>query len=112
MFTVSKPTLMVTCSMRDNKFWKNSQPLRKEWSKKIGDERNRRIDNVKDTFSFITDIARQDVEIFKSLHMDAFESIRKNKSSDSASTVFYHEVTPVMNSDDNTSRSDIFDKDL
>lgn len=112
MFTVTKPTLMVTCSVRDNKFWKNSQPLRKDWSKKISDERNRRIDNVKDTFTFVTDIARQDVETFKNLHLDAFESIRKNKGSDSGSTTFYHDVTPVMTSEDNTSGSDIFDKDL
>ena len=103
------PRLTIKCSLRENKFWKSAQPLHKEWSKRISTERHRRIENMKDTFSFVTDIAKEDAECFKKLHLEAFESLDRNKSpTEDEPTIIWPEITP----EEETSKSDIFDKPL
>lgn len=101
----SKSVLLTTCSLRENKMWKNSQPFRKEWGTKLAVERTRRINNLKDTITFVTDIAKEDVGKFKTLHLEAFEGLRKN-TDDKRDDVVKHEVDhPTIRS------TTIFDED-
>jgi hypothetical protein len=96
---------VTTCSLKDNKFWKNSQNLRKDWNKKYASERTRRIDNLKDTFKFVTDIAKEDVEKFKSLHLEAFEGARNKGHREEHGEVLKHDLKSNV-------ESTIFDEDL
>tara|TARA_B110000483_G_scaffold239630_1_gene318519 strand:+ start:1134 stop:1454 length:321 start_codon:yes stop_codon:yes gene_type:complete len=105
MIVAPKTTVKVTtCSLRDNKFRKNPQSFRKDWNKKYASERSRRIDNVKDTFKFVTDIAKEDVEKFKSLHLEAFDLNRTNGGQDE---VLKHD----LDRKESRIESSIFDED-
>jgi hypothetical protein len=99
---------VTTCSLKDNKFWKNSQNLRKDWNKKYASERTRRIDNLKDTFKFVTDIAKEDVEKFKSLHLEAFEGTRNKGHYEDQGQILKHDLSPKESNLDPS----IFDEDL
>lgn len=99
---------VTTCSLKENKFWKNSQSLRKDWNKKYASERTRRIDNIKDTFKFVTDIAKEDVEKFKSLHLEAFEGTRNKGHYDEQGQILKHDLSPK----DSKLDTSIFDEDL
>ena len=96
---------VTTCSLKDNKFWKNSQSLRKDWNKKYASERSRRVDNLKDTFKFVTDIAKEDVEKFKCLHLEAFDIGHSNGKHDD---VLKHN----LDTKESPIESSIFDEDI